>query len=145
MAIESQRDDLIHEIMNVISFEAIQLAKVSILNGVPPSEREVARVRERVERVCIDTMRVDDPAFGLSKVVVQKLLDGVKRDDPVRTPILTVRQLANTDALTLRTFVGFGSSALAQVRKCLARQRRALRGEEVSAGCSTCACSPDRS
>lgn len=144
MATKSHRESSrIDQITDYAIFEAIQLAKASILNGKPPSDSDVARARARIEQVCIDTMRVDDPAFGLPRYVARRLVDGMRRDSSERVPILTVRELANTNAGTLREFVGFGSAALSQVRRSLALQGRALRGEAVSGRCSSGKCSPD--
>lgn len=137
-----ERNRLVNEIVDLVSFEAVQLAKVSILQGRPPSTCDLERVRERVEQLCVDAMRIDDPALGLRRRVVRVLLCGRIRGGAKDVPIRTVRELARNDARTLRGYIGFGTSALAEVRKCLARYRRALRGETPPV-CSRGACSSD--
>lgn len=136
----AERNRLVKEIGDLVSFEVAQLARKSILTGAPPSEDDVERIQKRVEQLCVDAMRIDDPAFGLPNRVVRVLLCGRIRGGTKDVPILIVRDLVRTDARTLRGYIGFGTSALARVRKSLARYRRALRGETPPV-CSGGACS----
>ncbi len=130
------KTSFIDELVRLVNFEVCRLVKVCMSRGTPPSDLDLECVRDTIERLCIDTMRVDDPAFGLPKSAVCALLYAQSRSDmsPLN-PITTVRELVCVNSEMLREYVGMDEAALAVVRHALARYHRALHGETVVGTC----------
>ncbi|MBP9750151.1 MAG: hypothetical protein KBD21_05475 [Candidatus Pacebacteria bacterium] len=136
MNTKAEAKSFIDELVRLVNFEVCQLAKVCILRGMPPSDLDLERVRERIEQFCVDTMRVDDPAFGLPKSAVCALLYAQSKSDAsLLTPITTVRELVCVNSQALREYVGMDEAVLAMVRHALAQYHRALHGETIEGKC----------